>query len=117
MKNSSTCDIENTVTALEQAIENRRIQMHHAQMQSGSFSPGVVSQLFSEALNRVGGSYGQISLALERGGEFAREFLKKAQQSVEENPWDALRKVAIYSFGVGLFLSLRHKKSPMGKKE
>jgi hypothetical protein len=86
MKNAGTCAIENTVTALQQAIENRKTQMHHARIQSGSFNRSVVSHLFSEVLNRAGGSLGQISLALERGGEFAKEFLRKAQQNVEESP-------------------------------
>jgi hypothetical protein len=117
MKNSNTCDIDNTVTALEQAIENRKTQIRIARTQTGPFNPSVVPHLFAEVLNRAGGSYGQISLALERGGEFAREFLKKAQQSVEEKPWDVLRKVAVYSFGIGVFLSRRHRRSPTGEKE
>lgn len=115
MKNSSTCDIENTVTALEQAIENRKIQIQNIRNQPAT-SP-VVSHLLSEVLSRAGGSYGQISLALAHGGEFAQDFIKKAQQSVEENPWAALRKIAVYSFGIGLFLSRRPRKSPTEEKE
>jgi hypothetical protein len=116
MKNSGICEIENTVSALEQAIENRK-KMHAAQVQAASSHSGIVPHLFSEILNRAGGSYGQISLALEHGGEFAQDFIKKAQQNVEEKPWDALRKVAVFSFGIGLFLSRRHRKSPTGEKE
>ena len=116
MKNLNDCDIENTVTALEQAIEHRK-KMHDAQVQSASSHSNVVPHLLSEILNRAGGSYGQISLALEHGGEFAQDFLKKAQQNVEEQPWDALRKVAVFSFGIGVFLSRRHQKSPSGEKE
>jgi hypothetical protein len=114
MKNPGPCDIENTVTALEQAIENRKTEMENAKRQPGP-SP-VVSHLFSEILGRAGGSYGQIGIALEQGGELARDFIKKAQQSVEKDPWTALRQVAVYSFGIGLFLSVRHRKPPRGKK-
>jgi hypothetical protein len=114
MINLGTCGIEQTVKALEQTIEKKKMQMQDASVQSGS-SP-IVSHLFSEVLNRAGGSYGQISLALEQGGEFARNFINKAQQNIEDKPWDFLRKVAIYSFGIGLFLSLRHRK-PTGEKE
>ena len=93
--------------------------MQNARVQSGP-SP-LVSYLFSEILNRAGGSYGQVSLALEQGGEFARNFINKAQQNIEDKPWDFLRKVAVYSFGTGLFLSLRHRKPPnsnsMGEKK
>ena len=117
MKNSGTCDIENTVTALERAIENRKMQMHNAQVQSASSHSSVVPHLFSEILNRAGGSYGQINTALEHGGEFAQDFIKNAQKNVEEHPWDALRKVAVFSFGIGMFLSRRHQKSPSGEKE
>lgn len=116
MKKLGTCDIENTVTALEEAIENRK-KMHDAKVQAASSHSNVVPHLFSAILSRAGGSYGQINLALEHGGEFAQDFLKKAQQNVEEKPWDALRKVAAFSFGIGLFLSRRHQKSPSGEKE
>jgi len=98
MKILYECDIENTVTALEQAIENKKIQMRHVNAHAGA-------------------SYGQISLALEQSGEFVQDFIKKMQQNVEERPWDALRKVAVSSFGIGLFLSLRHRKPLTEGKE
>lgn len=105
MKNPGTCAIENTVTALEQAIESKKTQMmRNIDTQAGAYP--VASRLFSEILNRAGGPYGQVGLALG-----------KAQQSIKKDPWDVLRKVAAYSFGIGLFLSIRHKKPPVGKKE
>ena len=117
MKKSGKCEIEDAVAALEQAIENRKKQMHMAQVQSASSSPNVVvSHVFSEIINRATGVYGPISQVLENGGGFVQDFIKKAQQNVEENPWDALRKVAAFSFGIGLFLSRRHHKSPTGEK-
>jgi hypothetical protein len=115
MRNPGTCDIENTVIALEQAIKNRKEQMHNAQAQGGP-SP-VASHLFSEILNRAGSPFGQISLALEHGGASAQDIIKKVQRNVEEKPWDALRKIAVYSFGIGLFLSRRHRRSSAGDKE
>jgi hypothetical protein len=110
----STCDIENTVTALERAIENKK-RMHEAKVQEAT-THAVVPHLFSEILNKAGGSYGNINIALEHGGAFAQDFIKKAQKNVEEQPWDALRKVAMFSFGIGLFLSRRHQKSSSGEK-
>jgi hypothetical protein len=117
MKKSGTCKIEDTVAALEEAIESRKKQMYMVQVQSAYSGPNVASHVFSELINRAGGVYGPISQVLENGRGFVQDFIKKAQQNVEENPWDALRKVAAFSFGIGLFLSRRHHKSPMGEKE
>jgi len=114
MRNQESSAIDSTMNALEEAIENKKAQMEHAKAQS---SAPVASHLFSEILNTAGGSSGYISTALEHGGEFVQGFMKKAQQHVQENPWEALRKVAVYSFGIGMFLSMRHKRPPTGEKE
>jgi ElaB/YqjD/DUF883 family membrane-anchored ribosome-binding protein len=113
MKNLKTCNcpIENTVTALEQAIESKKNQMHRTQVQSASSAPHFLSHVFSEILNRAGGSYGRINQVLEQGTHIAQNFIKNTQHNVEERPWDVLRKVAVYSFGIGVFLSRRHRKS------
>jgi hypothetical protein len=117
MKKSGTCDIENTVAALEKAIENRKIQIQQVRAQSSSSVTRIVPHLFSAIFNRASGSYGPLAQALQHGGEFAKNFIKKTQQNVEDRPWEALQKVAVYGFGIGLFLSRRHQKSPTGEKQ
>jgi len=114
MINFKSCEIENTLAALQEAIENRKMQVQSAPVRYGSSSP--LSYLFSEVFERAGGSYAQISNALEQAGDFVREFLKNAQLNIQESPWDVLRKVAVYGFAVGLFLSMRHRKFSTGEK-
>jgi hypothetical protein len=114
--NPGACDIENTIAALEEAIKNRKEQMHSFCRSSFGRSPAM-SHFLSEIFNRAGGSYSQMTQVLEHGGEFAQEFIKTAQQSIKERPWEILRRVAVYSFGIGLFLSWRRRKPSVGGKE
>jgi hypothetical protein len=114
MKNPESCAIDQAVHALEEAIEKKKMQMQHPSAPSGG-SP-VVAHLFSAILNRAGGSYGPLNQVLAQGGEFARDFIKKAQENIQQRPWEVLQKVAVSSFGIGLFLSLRRKKSSRGEK-
>jgi len=115
MNNLANGAIDHTLSALEQAIENRRIQMHNARIQPGP-SP-VVSHLYSEIFNRAGAYYAQMTNALGHGREFTQGFLNKMVQSLREEPWEFVRKVAVYSFATGLFLSLHHRKSSTEAKE
>ncbi len=115
MNDPGACAIEKAVTALQEAIEDRKILMQKTQTKAGQ-SP-VLSHLFTEIFKRADGSYNQISHVLENGKEFTQDFLKKAQQGIQERPWEVLVKVAVYSFSIGLFLSLRHRKTPTGEKE
>ena len=108
-------EIESTIAALEEAIKDRKIKMYTPQIPSGASF--MLSHFFSEILKKAGGSYGQMTKALEHSGEFVQNFVKTTEQNIKERPWEVLRVVAVYSFGIGLFLSLRHRKSPTGKKE
>jgi len=101
--------IDNVVMVLERTIENKKIQMQKARDQSEP-SP-MMPHLYSEIFNRVGGYYEQMTNTLGYGKEFAQAFLNKALQSLREEPWEFVRKTAMCSFAVGLFLSLRYKKS------
>jgi len=102
--------IDHAVSALEEAIENKKIQMQSTQVQPGTSV--AVSYLYSEILNRANDYYAQMTKALGYGKEFAQGFLNKALQHMQEEPWEFVRKVAVYSFATGLFLSRRHRKPP-----
>ncbi len=110
MKNSEN-SIDNVLMALEEAIKDRRTQMQNAE------TPSEVSQLYSGIFNRVGSYYAQMTSALGNGKELAQGFLNKALQDMHEEPWEFVRKTAMYSFAIGLFLSLRQRKVPTEKKE
>jgi len=114
MKNSKECAIDNTLKALEQAIADRKIQMHGTQDQP-RFSP-MVSQLYFEILNKAGGYYAQMTKAWGQGKEMTQGVLNKVLQGVRQEPWGFLRLVAMYSFAIGFFLSLRQRKSSTGEK-
>jgi hypothetical protein len=116
MKNLTGCDIENTVIALQEAIENKKMQIQTQRISAPSGFSLMLTHLFSEILKKAGGPFAQMSNGLEHGGEFIQEFLKKAQQSIQEKPWEVLRVVAVSSFGIGLFLSARRKTKPTGEK-
>jgi len=103
------CQIENTLKALQERIDEKKEQMHHKQAQMAS-AP-VFSNMFSEILNKADGPYTQILGALGPGREFAQHFVQNLQQDIQEKPWDVLRKAAIGSFTVGLMLSHRRRKS------
>jgi len=110
-----TCEIENTLAALEEKIRTRKEQISNAQVSRGPSS--VISQLISAVFNKAGGSYAQVANVLEHSRDHVRDFIKMAQENVQERPWEVLRIVAVYSFGMGLFLSLRSKGPSKGGKE
>jgi len=116
MKNNhGKCEIEETISALQARINSKRIEIQQVQAQSAS-SP-VLPQLFSSVLDKTASFYPQLSHSVEKGKEFAQNFIQKAQQQLEEKPWETVRQVAAYSFAIGLFLSLRHKRSSARENE
>jgi len=115
MKNLENRAIDHTLSALEQAIENRKIQIQNARAQAGPSL--LISHLYSEILDRAGGYSVQMTNALGQGRELVQGLMDKIVRNIREEPWDFVRKVAVYSFATGLFLSLRNRKSPTGEKE
>jgi hypothetical protein len=113
MKILKDCDIEKTVSALQDAIEIKKSQAQEAR----ASNPPVVPMVLSEIFNRAAGPYLQVSNALGHGGEFVHDLFNKTQQNLEENPWQMVRKVAVSSFAAGMFLGrLHHRRSSTGKK-
>jgi hypothetical protein len=108
MKDSKPCDIEDIVKGLHQTIEQKKTKLQEEQE---AYASSVLPHISSAIASKTGGFYTYMNAFLEQGGEYAREVLEKFQVSVRERPWESLRKVAIYSFAVGLFLSVRHRQS------
>jgi hypothetical protein len=110
MKSPENCTIDRALISLEKAIVNKKAQIQNYRIQPG-YSP-LISLLYAQVLNRAGGYQAHLTNTLGHGREITRRFLSKAVLYVKEEPWDFIRKVAIYSFAIGLFLGLRHKRSP-----
>jgi len=107
------CEIEDTVCALEEAIKYKKMAIQDLRVKAAN---PAVAHMFSEMVSRASGPYTQFNHLFEQGIGSARNFLESTQQQIKEKPWEALRQVAVYSFAVGFFLSVRRRKSTTREK-
>ncbi len=105
--NSDNLEIEKAIATLENVIKKRR---EHIQEARHSAVQSPLPYLFTEMLNRAEVPFGHLTKIAEQGTAFVRQYIHTADENIKERPWQVLRTVAVYSFGVGMFLSLRFRK-------